>query len=289
MTAVSSTQGDLPVRRDAKADAADAAKRDVHDFWNQASCGERLYLSSDDLDGYDEQSRIRYRLEPWIAELARFDQAAGKDLLEIGVGLGADHQRFAQAGARPAGIDLTERAVEHTRRRLRGFGLSSALRIGDAEHLPFPDDAFDIVYSWGVLHHSPDTAQAVSEVRRVLRPGGSARVMIYHKWSLVGVMLWLRYALVAMRPFRSLSSVYAEHLESPGTKAYTVAEARALFAGFRDVQIRTVLTHADLLESQAGQRHNTPLLASARRLWPRWLLRRTCQRLGLFMLIEATK
>jgi ubiquinone/menaquinone biosynthesis C-methylase UbiE len=102
------------------------------------------------------------------------------------VGLGADHQRFAEVGADLYGIDLTERAVEHTRRRLAMFGLASHLFVGDAEALSFPDGYFDVVYSWGVLHHTPDTPKAVSEMYRVLKPGGTARIMLYHKWSLVG-------------------------------------------------------------------------------------------------------
>ena len=89
----------------------------------------------------------------------------------MGVGLGADHQRFAAAGARLTGVDLTERAIEHTRQRLAASGLSSQLQTADAENLPFANNSFDIVYSWGVLHHSPNTPKAVDEVWRVLRPG----------------------------------------------------------------------------------------------------------------------
>lgn len=264
-------------------------KQKVHDFWNAASCGEELLLHGRDRDAYEAQARARYALEPYIAEFARFADSGGKRVLEIGVGLGADHQQFAAAGAELYGIDLTERAVEHTGRRLAAFGLSSRLAVGDAERLQFPDDHFDVVYSWGVLHHSPATDRAVAEVWRVLRPGGHARVMIYHKWSLVGAMLWLRYALLALRPLRSLADIYAAHLESPGTKAYSVAEARALFAAFGEVSIRTVLSHGDLLESGAGQRHRGPLLTIARALWPRRLLRAFLPRAGLFMLIDARK
>ena len=74
------------------------------------------------------------------------------------------------------------------------------MKEADAEHLPFPDDSFDIVYSWGVLHHSPDTPQAFSEAHRVLRPGGTLRAMIYHRPSIVGLMLWARYGFAAGRP-----------------------------------------------------------------------------------------
>lgn len=266
-----------------------SGKQKVHDFWNDAACGEDLYLRDIDRAGYETQARIRYDLEPYILEFGRFKEATGDKVLEIGVGLGADHQQFAQSGADLYGIDLTQRAVEHTCRRLAAFGLSSIVRVGDAEALDFADGTFDIVYSWGVLHHSPDTPKAIREVFRVLKPGGVARVMIYHRWSLVGLMLWSRYALIGMRPWRTLTQIYSRFLESPGTKAYSVGEARALFDGFRDVTIRTVLTHGDLLESSAGQRHGGMLLSMARKVWPRALIRRFFPSRGLFMLIEARK
>ncbi|MEI6334896.1 MAG: class I SAM-dependent methyltransferase [Methylococcaceae bacterium] len=265
-------------------------KQEVHDFWNQASCGEALYLPCNDKAGYLAQAQARYELEGrMIFDLAHFEEAKGMKVLEVGVGLGADHQQFAEAGADLYGIDLTERAIEHTRRRFAAFGLLSNLAVGDAENLDFPDNTFDQVYSWGVLHHSPNTAQAVAEVWRVLKPGGVASIMIYHKYSLVGLMLWVRYALLGLRPWLKLSDIYAHHMESPGTKAYSVAEARQLFSAFKEVQTQTLLSHGDLLESNAGQRHRGGLLTLARKIWPRWLIRRLFPYAGIFMLIEARK
>jgi ubiquinone/menaquinone biosynthesis C-methylase UbiE len=261
----------------------------VHDFWNEASCGENLYLRGRDLSAYKSHAQKRYELEPYIVEFADFGTARGQRVLEIGVGLGADHIRFAEAGAELFGIDLTERAVEHTSLRLAAYGLSSKLSVGNAEHLEFPDGYFDRVYSWGVLHHSPATQDAVYEVFRVLKPGGQAQVMVYHKWSLVGLMLWGRYALLRLRPWLSLRETYSRYLESPGTKAYSAAEARILFSAFRNVTIRTVLTHGDLLESSAGQRHQGWFLSIARRIWPRALVKRCLPGMGLFMLIRAEK
>lgn len=264
-------------------------KERVRDFWNDAACGEDLYLPGSDRPGYERQAARRYALEPFISDLGRFSETRGKCVLEIGVGLGADHQRFAEAGAELFGIDLTTRAVEHTARRLILFGLTPRLAVGDAECLEFADGFFDIVYSWGVLHHSPDTKKAVREVWRVLKPGGSARVMIYHKWSLVGLMLWVRYGALKLRPWTSLTDIYSRYLESPGTKAYTIAEARDLFRDFTEVRITTRLSHGDLLESDAGQRHEGVLLSIARAIWPRRLLRAFFPLRGLFMLIEARK
>jgi SAM-dependent methyltransferase len=264
-------------------------KQRVYDFWNSAACGEHLYLSAPDRQGYLDQSRIRYHLEPYIEPFAGFDSTRGLKVLEIGVGLGADHQRFAQAGADLYGVDLTPRAVEFARHRLAVMGLSSHLQVGDAENLDFPDDTFDLVYSWGVIHHSPDTARAAREILRVLKPGGTFRVMVYHKRSIVGLLLWTRYALLRGRPLASLSEIYARHLESPGTKAYTIEEARALFATAGEVDARAVLTHVDLLASEAGQRHRGARLGLARRIWPRALIRKALPGWGLFLLIQGRK
>lgn len=264
-------------------------KQALHDFWNDASCGEALLLRSEDVEGYRRQTSERYRLEPYIPDFARFEEARDKEVLEIGVGLGADHQRFAEAGARLTGIDLTPRAIEHTRQRLRLFGLESRLSVGDAERLPFKDDSFDVVYSWGVIHHSPDTPAAAREILRVLRPGGRFAVMVYQRYSLIGAMLWLRYALARGRPWLGLDAIYDRYLESPGTKAYTKGQAAALFAGASSVRISSVLTHGDLLESGAGQRHSGMVLNFARKLWPRPLLKRLFPHAGLFLLIEGRK
>lgn len=264
-------------------------KQLVHEFWNEASCGESLYLTNETREGYDAQAEERYRLEPFILDFADFASTKGKKVLEIGVGLGSDHQRFAEAGAELSGIDLTERAVSHTSQRLSIFGLTSALNVGDAEMLDFPDDKFDVVYSYGVLHHSPNTPRCIDEVYRVLTAGGVAKIMIYHKWSMVGLMLWLRYALFSGRPLRSLRYIYANYLESPGTKAYSINEAHRLFSKFRDVKIQTLLTHGDLLESNAGQRHKGLFLSLARQIWPRSFVRRVLKNYGLCMLIEARK
>lgn len=111
------------------------------------------------------------RWSPIIPDFAGFAVARGLRVLEIDIGLGADHQRFAEADAELWAIDLTASAVEHTRQRLAAFGLASHLAVGVAERLDFPDESFDLVYSLGVLHHSPDTPKAIAEVRRVLKPG----------------------------------------------------------------------------------------------------------------------
>ena len=266
------------------------SKKEVHDFWNKASCGENLYLHGNKKNDYLNQSKIRYELEgDIIIPFASFLDSKDLKVLEIGVGLGADHQKFAEAGADLCGIDLTEQAVQHTNNRFSAFDLNSNVEVGDAENLSFEDNSFDLVYSWGVLHHSPDTPKAISEVYRVLKVGGVAKIMIYHKWSLIGYMLWVRYALLRLKPWVSLREIYAQYLESPGTKAYSNEEARKLFTVFSSVSIKTPLTHGDLLESNVGQRHKGVVLSIVKKIWPRWLIRIVMPNSGLFMLIEAKK
>jgi SAM-dependent methyltransferase len=268
----------------------DELKASVQEFWNAASCGEVYASGSTDRDRYESHARARYSLEPYIADFAKFASASGRDVLEIGVGMGADHAEWARSGPHTlTGIDLTPRAIDHAKTRLAILGRTSRLLVGDAENLPFPDDNFDLVYSWGVLHHSPDTVAAIREVHRVLRPGGEARIMIYHARSIVGVLLWMRYGLLAGHPGVGLEKIYAEHLESPGTKAYSVSDARALVAMFHTSRVTTQLSFGDLLMGEAGQRHRSAVLKMARRLWPRWLIRRLFANYGLMLLIEAVK
>ena len=265
-------------------------KKRVHDFWNEKSCGEELYLTKPDKNGYNFQAQERYRLEGrMIFDFVNFSQSKNLNVLEIGVGLGADHQEFAESGANLTGIDLTERAVSYTKKRMEVFGLNSKLIVGDAENLIFDDESFDIVYSWGVLHHSPNTEKALNDVYRVLKKGGTSKIMIYHKWSIVGYMLWIRYALLRFRPWKGLNEIYYKYLESPRTKAYSKSSVIKMFMEYESVNIKTPLGHADLLESDVGQRHRGLILKIAKKLWPRWLIKILFPNSGLGMLIKAVK
>jgi len=238
---------------------------------------------------FDSQRASRYLWEPEILSFTDFSKYRGSKVLEIGVGLGADHQTWAEAGVELWGIDLTQRAIENTKNRFALFDLKSDLRVADAENLPFKDDSFDVVYSWGVLLYCPNMFKAIDEVLRVLIPGGTAIIMLYHKHSFVGYMLWLRYALFRLRPFTSLKEIYHNYLEAKGTQAFTEAQAREFFKNFENVNVEINLCHGDLLSSPAGQRHRGPLLSIARRVWPRSFIKRFFPRHGLFMKIRAVK
>ncbi len=268
-------------------------KQDVKAFWNTASCGEEGYaIGPDEAARLTAQAEARYRLEPYLKPFAKFAEGQGCDVLEIGVGMGADHLEWAKSNPKSlTGVDLTDRAVAFTQARFKLTGHTSQLQVADAENLPFKPESFDLVYSWGVLHHSPDTPRAFREVCRVLRKGGTARIMIYHTWSLTGLMLWARFALLKGKPLMSMESIYSTYLESPGTKAYSKSQAKELCrqAGFSSCKVHIQLNHGDLLEGSVGQRHKGRLLSLAKALWPRPLFRVFTPFLGLYLMIEAKK
>jgi ubiquinone/menaquinone biosynthesis C-methylase UbiE len=159
-------------------------KERVRAFWQANPCGTKF---SDAEPGsrlfYERVEAHRYAKEWHIPDAAGFAKSTGLKVLEIGCGLGTDGAQFAKAGADYTGIDLTEAAVDLARKRFELFGLGGSFRVSDAESLDFPSDTFDLVYSHGVLHHTPDTARAIREVHRVLKPGGRAVVMLYHRNS----------------------------------------------------------------------------------------------------------
>ena len=165
-------------------EARDNLKERVRAFWQANPCGTKF---SDAEPGtrlfYERVEEHRYSKEWHIPAAADFAAARGLRVLEIGCGLGTDGAQFARAGADYTGVDLTDAAVSLARRRFELFDLPGKFRTADAENLDFPEESFDLVYSHGVLHHTPDTAAAVREIRRVLRPGGRAIVMLYHRDS----------------------------------------------------------------------------------------------------------
>jgi SAM-dependent methyltransferase len=264
-------------------------KRSVRRHWSQEPCGTRGADPASRRAYFASIERHRYEVEPHIPAFAGFDAVRDSRVLEIGVGAGTDHVKWLRAGARVFGIDLTTTGVNLTRERAELEGLRSNVFVADAEALPFRSSVFDIVYSYGVLHHTPDTAEAIKEVHRTLRSGGVARVMIYHRPSVVGFLLWLYYCVGRLQPWRSPRWAIFHHLESPGTKAFTIEEARRLFGAFQTVTATPVLGPGDLLTVKPSTKYASKLIQLAWRLYPRWAIRLLGDRFGLGLLVYAVK
>ena len=217
--------------------------------WSEDPCG-ATYAREAELgtrEFFDEVERHRYtEYAPWMRSVMGFDSFAGARLLEIGCGMGTDLLQFARGGARCTGIDLTPRSIEITRHRFALYDVPGDFMIADGERLPFADASFDVVYSNGVLHHTPDTARAVREAHRVLKAGGIAKVMLYHRHSLNywGEMILHRgllrgEMLRGSTPEEIMSRYveYSEHGGRPLVKVYSRRQARALFAPFSEVTV----------------------------------------------------
>jgi ubiquinone/menaquinone biosynthesis C-methylase UbiE len=180
---------------------------EVKSFWNTEACGTHfVHNAVDEKDFFDKFREYRYRTEWHIPLLVPFAESKGKQVLEIGTGNGADGVMFALNGAHYTGVDLTEAALEATRKHFAVMGLTGKFQKENAEQLSFSDESFDRVFSHGVLHHTPNTQAAINEVYRVLKPGGRVISMLYHKRSFnyyIRIMTYMRLRVL----FKVLSRV----------------------------------------------------------------------------------
>ena len=222
-------------------------KKAVYEYWNINPCitgqPEKREL---DMEYFEEMERLRYDSEPYIWDFAQFTRYSGKKILEIGIGVGTDFIQWVRAGCIATGCDLTQTAVEYTKKRLETYNLSAEVRPADCENLPFGDESFDLVYSFGVIHHTPDTEKAVSEICRVIKKGGTAKVMLYHRRSWFVFRYWIDYALKKLRPFRSIDKIISVYYrESPCVKIYSAQQAKQLFRQFAHIETYVQLTPYD--------------------------------------------
>ena len=181
-------------------------------------------------------------------ELMELKQLAGKRVLEIGCGMGFHSEMFARAGAVLTAIDLSPTSVKATKARFELKGLNADIREMDAELLSFPSGQFDLVWSWGVIHHSSRTGRIVRQIDRVLRPNGEAKLMVYNlEGTQPYVAIVLRYVLGFWRG-RSLDEVLWQSTDGFSARFYTKDEFADLLATFFDkVETRIFGQDADVV------------------------------------------
>lgn len=221
----------------------------------------------------------RYREQPWMHDTFRFERFAGRDVLEIGVGLGTDHLQLARAGARLTGVDLTPSCVALTERRFALEGRRARLEVMDVERLDFPEAAFDVVYSFGVLHHVPSSERAFQEVHRVLRPGGVFVGALYNRESAFFARILL--ARLALLQFRR------ESLEERLARVeYSTSDAEPHIRLFSAAELRHTLIDAGFSRVALKRRHlGLPRLTSH---IPVTFERALGRRVGWYLVHEAT-
>lgn len=220
---------------------------EVRSYWQGKNIPQRWYSSKAplSLQWFNEISHKRYTLYyKYLTEDAEFGAHAGEKVLEIGTGLGTDLVEYAKGGAEVYGVDLGEEQISLTKLNLELHKLKyNDLSVQDAMDLSHPDSFFDLVYSFGVMHHAPDTDKCVQEVHRVLKSDGQAIIMLYARGWKHYIKRCLIHGLIKGKYFKygSWQAVYNDisevHGGSPRTAVFTRKQVRHLFKQFAYVEI----------------------------------------------------
>ncbi|TDJ52220.1 MAG: class I SAM-dependent methyltransferase [Nitrospina sp.] len=257
--------------------------------WSESPCGsnysEKEFMTR---EYFDEIERHRYFTHPWIVDTINSFNLRGKKVLEIGCGMGTDHLAMARKGGIMHAIDLIPRNLEVTQKRFKIHRYKTRVTIGDAEFLPYASNTMDFIYSFGVLHHSPDTEKTISEVHRVLKPGGRCYITVYNKHSIFfwwTIYFW-NFILKGGWKKRTLQQQLSL-IEYPNinpnmvTRLYRKKEFKKLFSQFKNAtQSIKHLIPADIVYFSSFFRDPFK---------PTHFLKRLGDRLGWYIAIEATK
>ena len=200
----------------------------VKEYWNKRPCNIR---HSDkevgSMEYFLEVSKRKYTVEPHILNFADFKNWNNKKVLEVGCGIGTAAHSFIENGAIYKGIDLSKKSIEIARKRLNVFNLNGIIEEGDREnYTPSATEKYDLVYSFGVLHHTPDTQKAVDNIYNLLKPGGTFKLMLYAKNS------WKYFKIKdGLDQYEAQSNV-------PIADVYTNSEVYSLLKDFKNITIK---------------------------------------------------
>jgi SAM-dependent methyltransferase len=228
----------------------------------------------------DEQGRA-------FGRFLRPEIVADKDVLEVGCGMGTHASMLAKAGARLTAVDLTERAVEATRRRFELFNLNGRIERADAESLPFENASFDLVWSWGVIHHSSRFEACLAEIARVLRPKGQLLLMVYYRPSIVYYINCglIRGILLGQLRHKSLQQIYVDSGDGFYARVFNRSELRNCLAPFfRDIELNVVGLKAELFPIP-----RTKVKVALENLTPDWLARLVLDKWGSMIVAQAVR
>jgi len=228
---------------------SEGIRKESFDYWNGGIPGTveggyqsgRVSKQSLSKEWFLQGDTVRYEQYPNLQLFADFENFRGCRVLDIGPGRGQDAHNYIRAGAKVSILEYASQGVDIVRERLRVFGLASCLIQGDVTAIPYRDQTFDLVYSYGVLHHVPDIEKAISEVYRVLKPGGTAKIMVYHKGYFYYKDMFLKWFILKGNFFKYSWPEYIKiAMEQragpcPVVQIYSMKEIRSLFSKFEFV------------------------------------------------------
>lgn len=213
----------------------------VREYWDRRPCNIRHSPRAvGSKEYFDEVEARKYFVEPHIPRFAEFPRWRGKKVLEIGCGIGTDTINFARHGAKVTTVDLSEKSIELAQSRAEVYGLRDRVQFfcGNAEELTglVPPESYDLIYSFGVIHHTPHPDRVLDELRNYARPGTTLKVMVYHSRSWKVASILLTEGKGRVWTIRELVAKSSEaQTGCPITYTYTRTEARQLMErhGFR--------------------------------------------------------
>ena len=212
----------------------------VQDYWNRRPCNIRHSNKPVGTKEYfDEVEARKYFVEPHIPGFAQFDRWKGKKVLEIGSGIGTDAVNFARAGADYTGVELSSESMELTKQRFGVYGLPGKFFVGNTEQMSdfvTPVEKQDLVYSFGVIHHSPYPGKILDEVKKYIDKDSEVRIMVYSKWSWKVFWIVMTYGKFQFWKMGELTARYSEAQEgSPVTFSYSFNDLHKFFGehGFK--------------------------------------------------------
>lgn len=211
----------------------------VAEYWDTRPCNIRHSPKPVGTREYfDEVESRKYFVEPHIPRFAEFDRWRGKRVLEIGCGIGTDTINFARHGAQVTAVDVSQQSVEIARHRAEVFGLEDRITFhcGDAEELSafVLPEAYDLIYSFGVIHHTPHPERVIGQIRRYVRSGSIVKIMVYHRrsWKALSILL-----TQGRGRFWALDEIVARYSEAqtgcPVTYTYLRRQMSRFLDGFR--------------------------------------------------------
>lgn len=208
----------------------------VRDYWNARPCNIRHSQKEFGSKAYfDDVEWRKYFVEPHIPQLAEFEKWRGKKVLEIGCGLGTDSINFARAGAALTVVELSEKSLEIAKQRFAVFGLQAQFYVGSAEELStfLPSEKYDLVYSFGVIHHTPHPERVIAEIQKFCHARTELRIMLYSKWCWKVLWIIFRYGKGAFWRVNTLVPLYSEaQIGSPVSYVYSFRDIAKLLDGF---------------------------------------------------------
>lgn len=216
----------------------------VRDFWDRRPCNIRHSNAKIGSKKYfDEVEKRKYFVEPHIPKFANFNDWKGKKVLEIGCGIGTDTINFARSGAFVTAVELSKKSLELAKKRAKVFNLQNKIKfyLANAEALSetVPIKFYDLIYSFGVIHHSPHPEKIIKEIKKYCYKNTVLKIMVYHRYSWKVLWILLKYGKGS---FWNLDQLIAENSEaatgSPVTYVYSKEQAKKLFKDFNIVDIK---------------------------------------------------